>query len=406
MTDNSFKAQKITDDIYWVGAIDWTIRDFHGYSVNGGTTYNAYLLLGEKPVLVDTVKAPFRDELVQRISSVIDPKDIAYIISNHSEMDHSGSLPDMIDLIQPEKVFASVMGQKALAAHFGPELDITAVKDGERITLGNREILFLETRMLHWPDSMFSYIPAEKILFSNDAFGMHLATLERFADEIDPDMLEHEAKKYYANILMPYSNLVTRLFDRVRQSGLEFSMVAPDHGPVWRRSEDIGRIFGLWENWALQKPAKKAVVVYGTMWRSTDLMARAIGEGLASGGVHAVLMPVPESHRSDVATEVLDAGALVVGSSTLNNSILPVMADVLTYLKGLRPKNLLGAAFGSYGWGGESVPQLEGILAEMKTEPVGESMKVQYVPDEQALARCREYGAGIAAKLVRFCETT
>jgi flavorubredoxin len=406
MTDNSFKAQKITDDIYWVGAIDWGIRNFHGYSTNLGTTYNAYLILGEKPILVDTVKAPFRDELVRRISSVIDPKEIAYIISNHSEMDHSGCLPDMIDLIRPEKVFASVMGQKALAAHFHRGTEITAVKDGERAVLGGREVLFLETRMLHWPDSMFSYFPAEKILFSNDAFGMHLASLERFAEELDPDTLEHEAKKYYANILLPYSNLVAKLFDRVRQSGLEFSLIAPDHGPVWRRSGDIERIFGRWETWALQKPTRKAIVVFDTMWRSTELMARAIGEGLASGGVHAVLLPLRGSNRSDVATEMLDAGALVVGSPTLNNSIFPTVADVLTYLKGLRPKNLLGAAFGSYGWGGESVAQLEGILAEMKTEPVGESVRIQYVPDEPGLARCREFGANIAAKLVRYCETT
>ena len=406
MTDNGFKAYKITDDIYWVGAMDWNIRNFHGYSTNLGSTYNAYLLLGEKPVLVDTVKAPFRDELVERISSIIDPKDIAYIISNHSEMDHTGCLPEMIDLIRPEKVFASVMGQKALAAHFHRGTEITAVKDGERLNLGGREILFLETRMLHWPDSMFSYLPREKILFSNDAFGMHLATAERFAEEVDSDALEREGKKYFANILMPYSNLVTKLFDRVQRSGLEFSMIAPDHGPIWRGSDDIGRIFGLWEKWALQKPTKKAVVVYDTMWGSTDLMARAIGEGLESGGVRAVLMPLENSHRSDVVTEVLDAGALVVGSPTINNSIFPTVADILTYIKGLRPKNLLGAAFGSYGWGGESVAQIEAILTEMKIELAGESVRIQYVPDDQGLARCREYGMKIAEKIVQFVETT
>lgn len=403
MSDN-YQAVKITDDIYWVGAIDWNIRNFHGYSTDLGSTYNAYLILGDTPILVDTVKASFRDELVARISSVMNPKDIACIISNHSEMDHSGSLPGMIDLIRPETVFASVMGKKALAAHFRLDTEITAVRDGEKVTLGGREILFLETRMLHWPDSMFTFLPGENILFSNDAFGMHLASTERFADEIDAGLLAREAKKYYANILMPYSGLVTKLLARVRESGMEFSMIAPDHGPVWRRKGDIGRILGFWEVWALQKPVKKAVVVYDTMWRSTELMARAIMDGLTAGGVHAVLMPLEESHRSDVATEILDAGALIAGSPTLNNSILPTVADVMTYLKGLRPRNLLGGAFGSYGWGGEAVGQLEGILNGMKTEPVGEQVKIQYVPDDAGLARCEEFGKHVAEKLIQYCE--
>ncbi len=403
--DKTFRAVPIAKDIYWVGAIDWTIRNFHGYATHRGTTYNAYLALGEKPILFDTVKRPHMDELLERISSVIDPKDISYIVSNHSEMDHSGSLPEVMELVKPEATFASVMGQKALAAHFGVTDGVTAVKDGERRTLGNREVLFLEARMLHWPDSMFSYLGDKKILFSNDAFGMHLASHERFADELPPAVLEYEAKKYYANILLPYSNLVTKLLERVGKSGLEFSMIAPDHGPVWRRSDDISKITGLWHAWSLQAPQKKAVVLYDTMWNSTERMARAVSEGLADGGIHTVVMSMESSHRSDVATEVLDAGAIVAGSPTLNNNMFPTMADVLTYLKGLRPRNLVGAAFGSYGWGGEAVGQVEAMLEEMKVEPAGEQVRVQYVPTQEDLARCREFGRNIAAKLVQFCET-
>lgn len=401
-----FNAIPIADDIYWVGAIDWNIRNFHGYATRRGTTYNAYLILGEKPILIDTVKKPFMDEFLERITSVIDPKAIRYIISNHSEMDHSGCLPEMMDRIQPEKTFASVMGQKALEAHFRIGSRITPVKDGDRITIGNREIQFFETRMLHWPDSMHSYLTAEKILFSNDGFGMHLASHERFADELPPDIIEYEAKKYFANILLPYSGIVLKLLERVRQSGLEFSLIVPDHGPVWRRLEDIQKILGLWEAWAHQKPSRKAVIVYDTMWQSTDFMAKAIREGLVDSGIETMLMPMNANHRSDVATELLDAGALVVGSPTLNNTVFPTLLEVLAYLKGLRPKNLIGAAFGSYGWGGEAVGQLEELLKAMKIELVGENVKIQYVPDDTGLARCREFGKNIAAKLIQFYETS
>jgi flavorubredoxin len=404
--EKTFEAIPVAQDIYWVGAIDWNIRNFHGYATHRGTTYNAYLVLADKPVLIDTVKKPFRDELLERVSSVIDPKDIAYIVSNHSEMDHSGCLAEVMDIVQPEKTFASVMGKKALEAHFRMGDRITAVKDGEKLDLGNREIQFFEARMLHWPDSMHSYLTEEQILFSNDGFGMHLASYERFADELPFDMLEYEAKKYFANILLPYSGIVLTFLEKVAQSGIGISMIAPDHGPVWRREEDVRKIVGLWKTWALQKPARKAVVVYDSMWQSTDLMARAIGEGLTEGGVEALLMSMSASHRSDVATEVLDAGALVAGSPTLNNTMFPTLPEVLVYLRGLRPKNLIGAAFGSYGWGGEAVSQLEGMLGDMKTEPFGENVRIQYVPDDAGLARCREFGKKIATKVIQFCQTS
>jgi flavorubredoxin len=279
------------------------------------------------------------------------------------------------------------------------------VKDGERLNLGNREIQFFEARMLHWPDSMHSYLTGEKILFSNDGFGMHLASEERFVDELPFGTLEYEAKKYYANIILPYSGIVLKHLEKVAQSGIEISMIAPDHGPVWRRAEDIGKIINLWKTWASQKPTLKAVVVYDSMWQSTDLMARAIGEGLTQGGVEVLRMSMSEMHRSDVATEVLDAGALVVGSPTLNNTMFPTLPEVLVYLQGLRPKNLIGAAFGSYGWSGEAVSHVEAILKDMNAEPFGESVKIQYVPDAAGLDRCREFGKAIAMRLIQFCQT-
>ncbi|MHC4778631.1 MAG: FprA family A-type flavoprotein, partial [Planctomycetota bacterium] len=271
------------------------------------------------------------------------------------------------------------------------------VKDGETLSLGNMNLTFLETRMLHWPDSMFTYLPEEGVLFSNDAFGMHLATSERFADEVDDALLVAEGAKYYANILLPMSRLVQKLFDRIEKAGLGIELVAPDHGPIWRRNP--ARIFGLWKGWAAQRRGRKAVMVYDTMWGSTRKMARALADGLASEGSPVQLMELGPSHRSDVATELLDAGALIVGSPTLNNNLFPTVADALTYLKGLKPSGLTGAAFGSYGWSGEAVGQVGDLLAAMKTEPLAEGFRVKYVPEPGDLARARELGAEMARAL-------
>ncbi|HER43839.1 MAG TPA: FprA family A-type flavoprotein [Candidatus Eisenbacteria bacterium] len=393
----AFEAVRVTEKVYWVGAIDWNIRDFHGYSTHRGTTYNAYLVLADRVTLVDTVKAPFREELIARISSVIDPGKIDYIVSNHSEMDHSGCLPEMIDMIKPEKVFASTMGVKALADHFHDGLDVTEVKDGDRIDLGDMAITVLETRMLHWPDSMVSYLEEEKLLFSQDGFGMHLASSERFDDELPFPLLEHEARKYYANILLPFSRQVLKVLDRLAEAKLELDIVAPDHGPVWRKNQ--GRILELYRGWAEQRRGKKAVVAYDTMWGSTEKMAKAIADGLASGGASVKVMKLRAAHRSDIATEVLDAGALVVGSPTINNNIFPTIADILFYLKGLKPVGLIGAAFGSYGWSGEAAGQVEELLEGMKVEIAGEAPRVKYVPDKEMLENCRNLGRAIADKL-------
>jgi flavorubredoxin len=392
-----FEAKKVSEHVYWVGAIDWGMRDFHGYTTKRGSTYNAYLVLGGKNILIDTVKSSFRDEMLARISSLINPRDIDYIISNHSEPDHTGCLAEVIELVEPEKVFASVMGVKALENIFHAGLGVTAVKNGESMKLGDLNFTFLETRMLHWPDSMFTYLAEDELLFSQDAFGMHLATSERFADELSDDILHDEGKKYYANILTPYSALVTNLLKKVSGLDIKIGIIAPDHGPIWR-GDDVGKVLNWWSEWAAQKPTGKAVILYGSMWGCTGAMARAIEEGLVAEGASVKVMPVESCRRSDAATEVLDAGALIVGSPTLNNNMLPAVADFLTYLRGLRPKNLVGAVFGSYGWSGEAVGQLRDILEGMKVELLGE-IKANYMPDDEALARCRALGVTIAARL-------
>ena len=392
-----FEAVKVSDHVYWVGAIDWGIKDFHGYTTKRGSTYNAYLIMADDVILIDTVKAPFKQELLSRVASVTDPGNIRYIISNHSEMDHSGSLPAVIDTVKPEKVFASTMGVKALGAHFHMDRDIVAVKDGDMLKLGGLSLTFLETRMLHWPDSMVTYVADDKLLFSQDGFGMHLATSERFADEIPERKILEEGSKYYANILLPYSNLVTKLLSRVGDLGVEIDVLCPDHGPIWR--QDPGKIIGLWGEWAAQKPTEKAVIVYDSMWGSTDLMGRAIGEAMQAEGVHVEVMSLKTCDRSEIVTQVLDAGALLVGTPTINNGMFPTVADILTYLKGLKPRNLVGAAFGSYGWSGEGAKQVGEVLSDMKVEVVQEPFAVNYVPDEEALAGCRALGTAVAGRL-------
>lgn len=401
MHAEAFKAVKFSERVFWVGAIDWAIRDFHGYSTHRGTTYNAYLILGVKNILIDTVKAPFRAEMLSRIASVIEPARIDYIISNHAEMDHSGCLPEVLGLVKPEKVFASAMGVKALESHFHMGGEIQPVGDGERLRLGDVELLFMETRMLHWPDSMITYVPAERILFSQDAFGMHLASHERFDDELAPELLKGEAAKYYANILLPFSSIVAGLPGRMEKLGIAPRIIAPDHGPVWRKEPRA--ILELYMRWAAQRPERKAVIAYDTMWGSTELMARAIGEGLGENGARVALMPLRASTRSDVATEILDAGALLVGSPTINNGVFPTVADAMSYLKGLKRRNLMGASFGSHGWSGEAVKIVSDELRGMKVELLHDGLSVNYVPDNDALTRCVSLGRDIAEKLKVIC---
>ncbi len=388
----------IKDDIYWVGAVDWNIRDFHGYSTFKGTTYNAFLILDEKITLVDTVKYPLRRELIERITEIIDPSRIDYLIVNHVEPDHAGAIQEVVDLIRPEKIFCSAMGKKGLLAHQRPaDWPYEVVASGQTLSLGRRCVSFLETRMLHWPDSMFSYIPEEKLLLSSDAFGQHWATSERFDDEVDASELMAHAAKYYANILLLYSPLVQKLLAEVNRLGLAIDMIAPDHGLIWRG--DPGRIVAAYDRWSRQETAAKAVVVYDTMWQSTETMARAIAEGLIEAGASVKVMSLQFNDRSEVITEVLDAQAIICGASTLNNNMLPRMADLLTYMKGLKPAGRIGAAFGSYGWSGEAVAQINQYLEDTKIQLADPGLRVNYVPTAEDLQKCRELGRKIGDQI-------
>jgi flavorubredoxin len=391
------KPVKIAEDIYWVGAIDWNVRDFHGYVTNFGTTYNAYLVMDEKITLVDTVKKEFADEALSRISRVVDPGKIDLVISNHTEMDHSGGLPRIMHKIGEDKpLYVSKMGFKNHSRHYREKWNYQPVENGGELSLGKRTCKFLETRMLHWPDSMFTYLEEDKILFSSDAFGQHYAGLERFDEEIGDAIMPH-ARTYFANILLPYSSLVLKLVNAVTDLGLEFKMICPDHGIIWRR--DPGKIINAYVKWAKQEPGKKAVVVYDTMWHSTELMAKAIVEALKEEGVEARPYHLRASHRSEIINDILDAGAVIIGSPTLNNGLFPTVADFLTYMKGLRPQNKIGAAFGSYGWSGESVKLINEELEGMKFRLVDPGLKIHYVPDDDGIAACYDFGRKIGRAL-------
>jgi flavorubredoxin len=393
------KNVEIKPNVYWVGAVDWNIRDFHGYSTYKGTSYNAFLVKDEKIALFDTVKKPFLSDLLHRIRQVVEPTKIDYLIVNHVEMDHSGSVPEIIDLIKPEKVFCSEMGRKALIEHYHREdWPLEVVKSGQTLSLGSKTVHFLETRMLHWPDSMFSYIAEDRLLISSDAFGQHWATSERFDDEVDQPQLMAHAAKYYANILLLYSPLVQKLLASVRQMNLDIDMIAPDHGLIWR--SDPGKIVAAYDNWSQQKTARKAVIVYDTMWHSTEKMAKAIADGLVDEGVSVKMCNLKVNHRSEVMTEVLDARAVIVGSSTLNNGILPTVADILCYLKGLKPTGRIGAAFGSYGWSGEAVKIIGQSLEDMKFELPETGIRVKFAPTHEDLAKCRELGEKLGRAVV------
>lgn len=396
---NPLAAIKISDRVYWVGAIDSEIRDFHGYKTSRGSTYNAYLILGKKPILIDTVKSPFFSEMMARIASVIAPEKISYIISNHAEMDHSGCLLPAIQAIKPEKVFASKMGVIALKAHFHELIDLTEIKSNENFTLGDSNFICVETRMLHWPDSMFTYFANDQVLFSQDAFGMHLATYKMFAEQNDRFILQHEAKKYFANILLPYTSFVTKLLDAFPNFGFAIKILAPDHGPVWCGAHDIDWIMGLWQKWAQQKPTDKVVICYDTMWNSTAKMASAIADGVMEKNALVKVFSLATSHRSDIAAELLEAGALLIGSPTINNQIFPTIADTLCYLKGLKPQNLIGQVFGSYGWSGESIKLLQEELKNMKIKLFANSIKTKYIPAKECLVACRKLGQDVAEEL-------
>jgi flavorubredoxin len=391
------KAQ-LAEGIYWVGAIDWNIRNFHGYSTPLGTTYNAYLVIDEKIALIDTVKAPFYEEMVARIKKLVSLEDIDYVVSNHVEMDHSGSLPRVMKEAKKAKLITlEKFGEAGLKKTFHSDWPLVPVKEGSELELGKRRLAFIPTPMLHWPDSMCSYLVEDKILFSMDAFGQHLATSLRFDDEVGLEVIMPEAAKYYANILMPFGDLIVRALDKL--GGLEIGMIAPSHGIIWRSHHET--IIGAYGTWGKGESRNKALVIYDTMWGSTEKMALALAEGIADENLEVKVYNLTGSDRSDILKEVLDARAILVGSPTLNNGMFPTVAEFLCYLKGLKPKGKIGAAFGSYGWAGGAVKAIQQELGQAGIEIIDSDLNFRFVPDEVENEKCIDFGKTIAKRIER-----
>ncbi len=388
----------LKEGVNWVGVVDWNLRDFHGYVTDRGTSYNSYLIRDKKTALIDTVKCNFADELAENIEQLTSFEKIDYIIVNHVEMDHSGSLPVIAKLAKNAKIIASQRGKDALIEHFGAEFNrVEIVKTGDELKLGNHTLRFIETPMLHWPDSMFSYVVEDKILFSNDAFGEHLASSGRYDDEVDEQVLMEEARTYYANILTPFAPLITRKIQEVVQMGIPIEIIAPDHGVIWRK--DPSKIINAYLQWSSGIAKQEAVVIYDTMWGSTDKMARAIAEGIISQGIEVKLLKLRATSNTDAVTEVLEAKAVVVGSPTLNNQMFPTVSSFLTYITGLKPKGKLWSFFGSFGWGGGAVRDMTEMAKKAGFQIQETSVEVKYIPDEEDLKKCFDFGQQIAQKI-------
>jgi len=379
---------EIKPDIYWVGGIDWDIRNFHGYLTQRGTTYNAYLIIDEKITLVDTVKHYLFDELLSRIKEIVDPSKIDYIISNHVEMDHSGSIQKMLQLCPNAKVITSTRGEKGLKRHYKKDLNFKVVKSGDTLNIGKRTLHFVHIPMVHWPDSMVTYIPSDNLLLSNDAFGQHIASSERFDDAFEWGTLQEEASKYYANIVMPYGDQVKKALEVLNE--LDINMIAPSHGIIWRSY--IPQILKEYRKMASYESDDKALIVYDSMWGSTEKMAYKLQEGLEESGIPVTMRNLKTNHISDIITDVLTSKMILLGSPTLNNTMLPTMGGFLTYLKGLRPKNRIGFVFGSYGWGGQAVGEIEKIVKDLSWDIPVDSVNLNYIPDENEYVDVKKIG--------------
>jgi flavorubredoxin len=390
---------EIKKDIFWVGAVDWNIRTFHGhtYSTNRGTTYNAYLILDEKIALVDAVYGPFAQEMIARIKEIIAPEKIDYIVVNHVETDHSGALPDIVKLCPKAKLLGTAKCKEGLEKHYYGKWDFQIVKTGDKLELGKRTLAFIEAAMIHWPDSMFTYCPQEQLLLPNDAFGQHYASSERFDDEADAAVLMDEAIKYYGNILWPLSPVILRKIEEIKKMNIPIDMIAPSHGIIWRK--DPAKIINAYISWSKNETKPKVVVVYETMWGATEKMARKIVEAITDSKIAVKLFDVAVSDRSEIIKEMMDAKGFIIGSSTHDNDMLPTLAGFLEFLKGLKPKNRLACVFGSYGWAGGASEEIEGVLKETGLELAQPSLTVKYVPNDNELNLCYEFGKEFAQKI-------
>ena len=393
----------IVEGVHWVGFVDWNIRDFHGYVTDRGSTYNSYLVLDREPALVDSVKAPYAADLLRNVAELVPLADVRWVVCNHAEPDHSGALPAVMAACPNATLVCDQKCRDVLAIYYDTAAwKFKIVKTGDALSLGRRTLEFIETPMTHWPESMATWIPQDRLLFSMDAFGQHYATSGRFDDEVQDTVLFFEAKTYVANILMLYSGPVAKAVAAVRK--LDPAIICPSHGVVWR--SQVKRMLDLYEQWDVCQPVRKVVVMYDTMWKSTEAMAEAILQGaIAEGGpaLDAKLYHVRSTTGTRLATEMLDVAAFAAGSPTLNGTLMPAMADALTYLKGLRPAHKAGFAFGSYGWGRGGPEEVEQYLQAMKVELLRPVLKLNYKPSPAGLDECRAAGRLLARQALKVC---
>jgi flavorubredoxin len=390
-------SRLIKECVYAVGVTDWNERHFHGYTyvTKRGVTYNSYLILDEKITLIDTVRVGFEKELIENIKSVVDPAKIDIVIINHIEPDHSGAFHEILKVCPNATIYGTEKSKQGLLKYYGVCGNWVSVKSGQNLCIGKRTLDFIDVPMIHWPDSMFTYSAYDKILFSNDGFGQHYATNKTFDYEVNFDILMDEAQKYYANILWPFNMLVASKLLAIGKLDLNIGFIAPSHGLVWHKH--IPEIMQKYLYWSSHSCKNRIAVVYETMWNSTEKMASKIVEGITSENVEAVLFDVTKNDRTDIASYMLDAKGWVFGSSTHDGEMLPVIAGFLHFLKGSKAKGRKSFAFGSYGWSGEAVKDIEDTISNVTSfEP---SLRVVYSPTQDELDKCFQAGKSFALKI-------
>lgn len=393
-------ATCIAENVYWVGAVDWELRNFHGhtYHTHRGTSYNAYLIVDEKIALVDTVMPGFEEEMFRRIAEIVDPARIDYLVANHGELDHSGAIPAVMRQAPRATILCSKRGVDSLGKYFRNNWKWHPVETGDTLPLGRTTLTFLEAPMLHWPDSMFTYVPEHRLLLPNDAFGQHLASAHRFADEVEPSVLWDEARKYFANILTPFSPLILRKIEEVQRLGLEIEIIAPSHGLIWRRN--ALQVVEQYIRWAQGEAHPRALVVYETMWGSTAQIAHAIVDGIAETGVEVQLYAVPQTDHTTIIGALLEAKGILVGSATHNRRPLLNIGMLVEDLIGLRPVKKIGAAFGSHGWAGGAVELLEKGLREAGIEIVQDGLALAWRPTPEEYQRAIAFGRTFGERIL------
>ncbi len=391
----------LADNIFWVGATDWKVRHFHGYelSTHRGTSYNAYLIKDEKTVLIDTVWESLTDRFMENLKEVVDISTIDYVVVNHAEPDHSGALPTIMEYIPNATVIVSKKGLESVKKYYYKNWNFKVVSTGDKINIGKNDLIFIEATMLHWPDSMFTYLTGENILFSNDAFGQHYASSGIFNDEVDETEVYQEALKYYANILTPFSKFVTKKIEEIKKFNLPVNMIAPSHGIIWR--ENPMQIVEQYEKWATGETENSVVIIYNSMWGATHTMAEMIGKGLGRQGVKYKIFNSAKSDKNDVLAEVFKSKGIILGSSTVNNGILGSLTPIVDEIMGLKFLKRVGAAFGSYGWSGESPKLLEQHLEKCGIKVIQEAIKVKYMPSEEECEACIQFGKDFAQKIMQ-----